>query len=266
MIRWCSYCQQYMGEAKPFDDFSMSHGICAQCSSKLVAEEDAMIDTGKTLKGYYENLREACFRGNWSKAKELVLEAQKINISPVDLCIGMIQPYLYEVGCLWEKAKASVADEHKLTSTCGSVLEMFFDMYPQLHHLRQSDKPQFLLVNAEDNYHILGIRMLEFILMLYQIPTHTVFPGLPAREVFKLIQELKPPNVGISVSLGIQMKSVHELLELVKNLEPALKPQMYVGGQSIRLSLNTHINAEAKIIYNVKEFLIEAGIVPERKI
>lgn len=261
MIRWCSYCQQYMGESPPFDDFSLTHGVCAPCNSRLAAEEEAMVDQAIVLRAYHEKLREACFLGNWLKAKELVIEAQTINISPLDLCFGMIQPFLYEVGCLWEKTKTSVVEEHKLTLICSSVIEMFFNMYPQLNHLRQSSKPQFLLVNAEDNYHVLGIRMVEFILMLNHIPTCTLFPGLPAREVFKLIQELKPPKVGISVALGIQMKSVHELLALVKNLEPALKPQIYVGGQSTRLGLNPQPHLEAIIIHNVRDFLKQAGIV-----
>ncbi|MEI6127109.1 MAG: cobalamin B12-binding domain-containing protein, partial [Pseudomonadota bacterium] len=138
---------------------------------------------------------------------------------------------------------------------------MFFSMYSQLHHLRQSGRPQVLLVNAEDNHHVLGIRMLEFMLMLHQVSTYTVFPVIPTAEVFKLIQELNPPIVGISVSLGIQMHSVRELLELVKNLEPPLKPQIYIGGQSIRLGLNPQLNLDAKIIHNVKDFLKEAGIV-----
>lgn len=261
MIHWCCYCQQYMGEIPPFDDFSLSHGMCNDCGSKWNVEERAMVVKGRVLGLYYDKLREACFLGNWIQAKELVQEAQRTNISPLDLCLGMIQPFLYEVGCLWEKSKASVAEEHKLTSLCSSVIEMFFNMYPQLHHLRQSDRPSVLLANAEDNDHVLGIRMLEFVLMVYQIPTYTIFPGLPASEVFKLIQELKPPNVGISVALGIQMKSVRELLDLIGNLDPSLTPQVYVGGQSVHMGLHPQPGFGARIIHNVKEFLGEVGVI-----
>jgi methanogenic corrinoid protein MtbC1 len=259
MIRWCSYCQQYMGERPPLDDFSLTHGMCDQCSSKLELHEDALYDKAIGLKDYYRKLHEACFHGDWIKVKELILKAHQTTMRPEDLCLGMIQPFLYEVGCLWEKSKVSVADEHKLTSVCSSVIEMFFNMYPQYHHLRQSGTPKVLLANAEDNYHILGIRMVEFMLMAHQIPTCTLFPGLPATEVFNLIQELNPPIVGISVALGIQMKSVRELLGLVKNLEPAVKPKVYVGGQYIRFGLNPQISFEASIVHNVRDFLKEAG-------
>jgi len=260
MIRWCSYCQQYMGESEPFDYFAMTHGICDRCRAKLAAGGKNMVDNAKVIMDYYSRLREACFAGNWGMAKQLIVEARNMNISPLDLCFGMIQPFLYEIGCLWQKAQVSVADEHKLTSICSSVIEMFFNMYPELHRLRQSSAPAVLLVNAENNYHVLGIRMLEFILMIHEVPTYTVFPGLPAAEVFRLIQELRPPKVGISVALGIQMKSVRELLELLQAMEPEKRPLVSVGGQAVHMGIAPEPGFDAEIVHHVPDFLKEMGI------
>ena len=41
MIRWCAYCQKYIGEVEPFDRFEISHGICRRCvASGLFTEKD----------------------------------------------------------------------------------------------------------------------------------------------------------------------------------------------------------------------------------
>ena len=33
MLKWCSYCQQFMHEIAPYDDFGVTHGLCATCES-----------------------------------------------------------------------------------------------------------------------------------------------------------------------------------------------------------------------------------------
>jgi hypothetical protein len=40
MIRWCSYCQAFIGEAPPFDSIVVTHGICRACSTTLAAGDD----------------------------------------------------------------------------------------------------------------------------------------------------------------------------------------------------------------------------------
>ncbi len=35
MIKWCAYCQQFMTEVEPFDDYRMTHGICSTCQPRL---------------------------------------------------------------------------------------------------------------------------------------------------------------------------------------------------------------------------------------
>src|SRR4051794_22278080 len=33
MVRWCSFCQSFMGESPPYSDFSWTDGICVACKS-----------------------------------------------------------------------------------------------------------------------------------------------------------------------------------------------------------------------------------------
>jgi hypothetical protein len=45
MIRWCSFCQRFLGEIQPFDDPRFTHGICVPCDQKLARGEDVKEQT-----------------------------------------------------------------------------------------------------------------------------------------------------------------------------------------------------------------------------
>ena len=40
MIIKCAWCGKYLGEKEPYDDKSVTHGICQKCKAKMEAEED----------------------------------------------------------------------------------------------------------------------------------------------------------------------------------------------------------------------------------
>lgn len=57
MIRWCSYCQKFLGERAPFDDPSFTHGICERCDLRLernagIARVDPGIDVLTDLESF----------------------------------------------------------------------------------------------------------------------------------------------------------------------------------------------------------------------
>jgi len=41
MLIFCSWCERYIGEKKPFWDRSISHSICKECYNKFEDEIDA---------------------------------------------------------------------------------------------------------------------------------------------------------------------------------------------------------------------------------
>lgn len=45
MKRICSWCKLDMGEAEPFDDPSITHGICLECLVTLEEEMDGFYDS-----------------------------------------------------------------------------------------------------------------------------------------------------------------------------------------------------------------------------
>ena len=45
MIRWCSYCQCFLGEVAPYDDPRFTHSICGPCVARLERDESLLTET-----------------------------------------------------------------------------------------------------------------------------------------------------------------------------------------------------------------------------
>jgi methanogenic corrinoid protein MtbC1 len=226
VILWCSYCLKYLGESAPFSDYSISHGICPRCLA------DVRENTGRPS---LEKIRELNSRfqlmdiTNGAELDELIEEGSAIGMSAQDLMIGLIQPALYNAGEKWSNNELSVADEHRITATASTIIERLFQKFPN-DNFRQASNPTVLLLCAEGNHHILGVRMLEFILVSAQVPCVTIYPGLPNRESKTLIASLRPPFVGISIALEEQLQSVNELAEMLREDSTTSGTRIVVGG------------------------------------
>ena len=54
MLKWCAYCQQFTGESPKYDDFSITHGLCARCATrKLDLFSTGTVDHANFLRGIF---------------------------------------------------------------------------------------------------------------------------------------------------------------------------------------------------------------------
>src|SRR5262245_1693173 len=99
MIKWCAWCQRFMHEIAPYDDFSINHWVCASCKSKhknLYARN--VVNRAKVLRELFHALFDAGRHEDFEAAERLVEDAIAAHCRPVDILLGMISPMLYEVG------------------------------------------------------------------------------------------------------------------------------------------------------------------------
>jgi methanogenic corrinoid protein MtbC1 len=233
MIRWCSYCQRYLGEAPPFDDYAMTHGICDACFVSL--DGGASFRGAERLVDYYGRLNLAGQGGQLPSAAAVLDEGIALGLRPVDLLMGLVQPALYQVGESWSSGKITVASEHAFTAMASALLALVTYKYPDAHAYRQSCQPRVLLIAAEGNYHTLGLQLVELMLVLERIPTFTVYPGIPAAEAVQLWRAMRPPVVGFSLAEAGQLGQVREAADAI--LSDASPPRLVVGGFPVREGL-----------------------------
>jgi methanogenic corrinoid protein MtbC1 len=237
VICWCSYCQRFLEEVPPLEDYSITHSICETCLKSGYADDVRRIKAMEALAIYYSRLQAASDAGDFVHASTLIDEGLSLGLKIGDLACGVLQPLLYRIGDRWAKGELSVVNEHKFSATAVAAIELLFTKDAVLQPRRQHREPDVLLVMAEGNYHSLGLRFVELGICLKGSNTHTVMPGLPAKEVVALVQSLRPKVLGVSVALAPQMKSVRELRDMLRDLRLEDRPRLVIGGSAVRLGL-----------------------------
>lgn len=234
MIKWCAYCQSFLGESEPMDKFSLTHGICPACAEGRVAENDAAVRRLRPLSEFYLRLRRQVRAGGEPDPADWVAEAARLKLKPHHLLMGVVQPVLYEVGELWARGELSAAREHRFSAFSERMADEVFRRYPELAKGRQSGAPNVLLTNADGNYHTLGVRFLEAGLLAAGLKTFTVLPGLPVREILALVEGLKPRGVALSVSMPGQLKAAKEVSAALAALPARTRPLLLLGGWALK--------------------------------
>jgi methanogenic corrinoid protein MtbC1 len=237
VIRWCAYCQKYLDETPPYDDFNLTHGICSACMPRVNEKDSAFYDRAKELAAFFEELRSMALAGDFPDPAAFLVRAKGLGIHPMDLAFGMIQPVLNWIGQNWARDSVSIATEHRFSAVAETVLLSIFTEYPGLSEFRQSRTPRILIANAEGNFHSLGIRFLELALAANGIASAAVYPGLPAKEILALAGSYRLRAIGISISLPTQLASVRELSRLAEALPEEDRPTIYLGGNPVREGL-----------------------------
>jgi methanogenic corrinoid protein MtbC1 len=262
MIRWCAYCQCFMGESEPFQKYEMTHGICPKCYAAKNHLSSVDMSNLRSIARLYRTLRQHVVERNFSKLYTLINKAREdFKLAPVDVFMGLIQPLLYEIGEMWNQGIIDVAGEHEFTRIAEDFLmRLSFEKKTLPISDGSSGTPSVdaLLTCANGNYHTLGVRALDLALREYGLKTLTLFPGLPHIEIFNYVQRLKPSILCISVSLSEQADEVKSLMQrLISGENADARPVVFLGGSDVRLNPDNWTSLSqfgVKVISDLKIF------------
>ncbi|MBI3394494.1 MAG: B12-binding domain-containing protein, partial [Spirochaetia bacterium] len=229
MIRWCSYCQEYMGEALPFDDYSMTHGGCERCFREGVFEVTERIEKARAIAGLYQTLQILLRRRNAEEFKTVLHKMLALKLRPADVVIGILQPLMYDVGQLWAQGKITVADEHLFTHVASEMVGLMHDSLEGHQSFRQSAAPVILLAPTTGNYHTVGLQIVEMILTLHKIPNHTILSPMSADEMTSELRRLKPRYLGLSVAQCSDQAALARLIDHIQSQRDLAGTEIVLG-------------------------------------
>jgi methanogenic corrinoid protein MtbC1 len=239
MLMWCSYCQRFDREVPPYEDFSITHGMCAACRPTAFALTESDIAHARSLQEIQSQLAEAGRHGDFKAAEIIEENAVKANIRPIDILLGIVAPMLYHIGKDWEHSIITVAEEHRFTAFCEHVFESIVTKVRGVPptDVTETDRAEVLLMSAEGNRHTLAIRILDLWLMNKGIRTHLVHPTLSLDDLMAVISDKRPTTLLLSMALPEQRATVLKTAERVAALPGAIRPKIIVGGYAVKLGL-----------------------------
>jgi methanogenic corrinoid protein MtbC1 len=251
LIKWCAYCQHFIHECRPFDDYQISHGICQACAPTVATFSPEDKDSLKGITRFFDALREVALSGSTGNVADILRESRQLGIRPLDLMMGILQPLLAEIGDLWAENRITWAVEHRFSVLVGALLT---DVRKEGLEATGPQPTELVLVNARHNDHTLGLQMAELYFATHGIPTITVVPGLPTAEILELLCLHRPLAVGFSLGLQGHVAQVQEVAAEVRSL-PFVPPRILVGGPAARSGLDLKTSLGLTICSQLDEAL-----------
>lgn len=234
MLKWCTYCQHYMGEKQPYESLELTHGICDPCWSEGRHKDSSYIRALRPIAAFHQDLRDKAVAGVDISIPEVIAASKSLGISSVDMAIGILQPILNEMGRLFLAGKVTVAKEHAFTQKVEGIIGDLFAMTPAMKNC-QGQSPMVLLTCVDGNYHWLGLRLLELSLLEEGIPVRAFIPSLPRDEVIQLAVDMRPLVLGLSV---YDQKQCHEAFLIREGIQRKTGgmhvPHIAVGGHGAK--------------------------------
>ena len=228
MIRWCSYCQAFLGEQAPYDDPSLSHGMCTSCAGKFESGEE-VVDMTEGLRDLMNRIFACASCADVSAIPALIEEAGTRGLSPSSMLVGFLQPSLYRAGQAWQEGCMSVVEEHRFTMWCERFLS-------QLPPRRLATAPlDLLILLAPGNTHSLGGRFAAEFLEARGISTQVIVPEIPVADAAREIERLRPAVVGLSCALPSSLPEADALIaELRARIDASWRGVFVLAGLALR--------------------------------
>ena len=240
MLKWCAYCQQFTGESPEYDDFSITHGLCARCASgRSDLFSKGTVDHANFLRGIFDRLFGAGCRNDFETAARIVDEAIAADCRPVDILVGMIAPMLFQIGEDWRRGVITVEGEHRFTAFSENVLDLLETKIAEQPPASapSPDAPLLFLMNAPGNRHTLAVRILALWLESRALRTRIIDAEAGLDVLLHDVADGRPGFLLISMALPEQRDHVAEVAAHIQALPEALRPKMLVGGYPVKVGL-----------------------------
>jgi MerR family transcriptional regulator, light-induced transcriptional regulator len=169
---------------------------------------------------------EALLRGDKRACADIVTRLLDQGLPVRTLFIDLFQDSLYRVGRLWEMNRISVATEHLATSV---TLMLFQIVYPIIFAVPRNGRSAIVACTTNE-YHHIGARMVSNISELHGWDSHFVGASTPVADLCRLVEEMRPDILAISITLYANVGNLLYLIERVRMMAPTLP--IIVGGQA----------------------------------
>ncbi len=235
MHKWCAYCQTFLGEIDPFHDYSMTHGICLECSKAFVTKNEQLVSSALPMKHFFDSIRRDLLVLKNRIPSELLSGAIELGITPMDLLVGVMQPLMCEIAQLQFNGEATIRHEHEFSILIeGLFFEIENREAKEKKELRRR-KPAVLLACADGNYHTFGIRLIGEYLLNEGITSKCLFPSSPYEEIFALAADLEVKLVGVSIFTDQELAQALRAWEIYLSSQPS-KPHsdLILGGPGVQ--------------------------------
>lgn len=173
--------------------------------------------------------RAALLDGDNHKALALAQESVKTPSELQDFYLHIIQPSMYEIGMMWEKAEISVAQEHLASAIVGRVMagvSMIEAKYGQ-----STNRGKAIITASPNEFHEIGAWMIADILEQDGWDVRYLGANMPKDDLIVFIRLFIPDLLVISVTMPFNIIYVRDVIAQIKSDNELSAIKVMVGGR-----------------------------------
>ena len=170
----------------------------------------------------------AILRGDHRKCIEIATQSIVTLPDVEKLYLQILQPVMYEVGMLWERAEISVAQEHLASAIVGRVM-----VSVQMMDLGQNTpKGKAVITAAPNEFHEIGAWMVSDILEHDGWDVRYLGANTPAKDLIALLCDFHPDILALSVTMPFNILKAKETISAIRKEEKLAATRIMVGGRA----------------------------------
>jgi methanogenic corrinoid protein MtbC1 len=177
---------------------------------------------------HYAEYLAAIRGGNRRRAFQVIDTARDAGVDLAGIYLGIFQPALREIGCLWQNNELTVAEEHLATAITQAAMAR---AYEQAFTWRTEGSRTLIAACADVERHEVGLRMLCDLLDLEG--WHTTYLGsmVPVESLAAMVRRLRPNVVALSAALSPHLPRLRAMIAAIRAALGGEQPLIIVGGR-----------------------------------
>lgn len=140
----------------------------------------------------------------------------------------ILQPAMFDIGALWEKAEISIAQEHLASSIVSRIMaQMAGDLdFPDC------SKGKVVVSASPNEFHKVGAWMLADVLEYDGWDVHFIGANVPEDDLITFVYKVRPDLLALSVTIPFNLGKVQAIIERLKADEKTASIKIMVGGRA----------------------------------
>ncbi|MBN1957107.1 MAG: cobalamin-dependent protein [Desulfuromonadales bacterium] len=173
---------------------------------------------------FLENLLRGEHKDCLSQVRCYVNTAQDLE----NFYLYILQPAMFDIGALWEKAQITIAQEHLASSIVNRIMaQVVVDL-----NCPDPSKGKVVVSTSPNEFHHLGAWMLADILEHDGWEVSFIGADTPEEDLMAFVEEVQPSLLALSVTIPFNLGKVQTLIERLKARENTAAIKVMVGGRA----------------------------------
>jgi excisionase family DNA binding protein len=179
-------------------------------------------------KRHVERLVDALMVGDGARATADARKVMSDGATAGDVYVHLIAPALHQVGQAWEHGEISVAEEHRASQICATIVAQLSDLFRRRN---RSQRGTAVTLTPPDERHAIASAMVADFLRAAGYEVHHLGADVPVDDLALFLRVVPADLVCFSVTQRLDRNAYRDLAAACREHTPA--PTVIFGGQGV---------------------------------